>query len=122
MNRTTKCEEINENFDPSNVLHQTLKVRDDLTLPTIKTLPLKENIAHDTNPQLETIPEPVPVRIGHGQFACPFCRKIMKSSHNMKRHILTHTGERPFECVHCEKSFILKHHLSYHLRAVHSQK
>ena len=124
MNRTTKCEEINENFDPSNVLHQTLKVRDDLTLPTIETLPLEENIAHehDTNPQLETIPEPVPVRIGQGQYACPICRKIMKHSHNMKHHILTHTGKRPLKCVHCGKSFTRKDYLNSHLKTVHSQK
>ena len=119
MNCTPKCEENNENLDPSNVLHQTLKVRDDLTLPTIETLPLEENIADDTNPQLETIPEPVPVRIGHGQFACPICRKIMNNSANMKRHILTHTGERPFACAYCEKSFNQKGHLSKHLKTAH---
>ena len=122
MNHTTKCEENKENLDPSKVLHQTLKVRDDLTLPTIKTLPLEENFVHDTNPQLETIPEPVPVRIGPGQYACPICRKIMKQSHKMKNHIMTHTGERPFACVHCGKSFSQSGTLNKHLKTVHSQK
>ena len=122
MNRTPKCEENNENLDPSNVLHQTLKVRDDLTLPTIEILPLEENIAHDTNPQLEMIPEPVPVRIRHDQFACPICRKVMKNLQNMKNHIMIHTGQRPFACVHCEKSFQRKNQLSKHLKNVHSQK
>ena len=121
MLHTPKCEENNENIDRSNV-HQTLKVRDDLTLPTIATFLPEEDITSDTNPQLETIPEPVPVRLGVRQYACPVCHKVMTDSYNMKMHIMTHTGKRPFECSICGKSFIQKFKLSRHLKAVHSQK
>ena len=120
MDLAPKCEENSENLEQSN-FHQTLRVRDDLILPTIEKLPLEENIAYDTNPQLETIPEPVPVRIGEFQYACPICSKMTKNLYNMKTHILTHTDVRPFACVHCGKAFKQKDHLNSHFRA-HSQK
>ena len=61
-----------------------------------------------------------PIMIGSGQFACPFCPKIMKFVQNMKRHILTHTGEKPYICSICEQGFIRKSSRDQHIIRVHS--
>jgi len=36
---------------------------------------------------------------------CPFCKKILSTSTNLKTHIRGHTGERPFKCSSCPKEF-----------------
>ena len=126
--RASIREEDDENLEVSDLLVpniQTLNVQNELPLSTIENyemLPLEENSAFDTNPQLASIPKPVPVKIGQGQYGCPICRKIMKYAHSMRNHILTHTGKRLFACEHCGKSYTRKDNLNNHLRTVHSQK
>ncbi|PRD32252.1 UNVERIFIED_CONTAM: zinc finger and BTB domain-containing protein 10 [Trichonephila clavipes] len=53
---------------------------------------------------------------------CPFCVKNFNCKQNLKRHMLMHTGIRPFICPSCNKSFtqrsILKTHMLVHQRAL----
>ena len=37
-----------------------------------------------------------PIKLGAQKYACPICSKIMSDSFNMKKHIMVHTGEKPF--------------------------
>ena len=90
---------------------KTLKVQSE-------TFPLEDNTAFETIPE----PEPVPIRLGVGQYACPFCHKIMRDSYKIRNHIMTHTGKRPFECSNCGRYFARKDILNRHLKTVHSQK
>lgn len=50
----------------------------------------------------------------HTPAACDHCGRAFKSPYDLKRHLLTHSGEKPYECQVCFKSFGLKHALKRH--------
>ncbi|XP_042880675.1 longitudinals lacking protein, isoforms H/M/V-like isoform X7 [Penaeus japonicus] len=35
------------------------------------------------------------------RFGCPYCGHMSRDSYDLKKHIRTHTGERPYACPHC---------------------
>ncbi|KAI1840260.1 hypothetical protein JX266_013541 [Neoarthrinium moseri] len=49
-----------------------------------------------------------------GKFPCPHCTKTYLHAKHLKRHLLRHTGDRPYMCVLCRDTFsrsdILKQH------------
>ncbi|KAI9348216.1 hypothetical protein BDR26DRAFT_854221 [Obelidium mucronatum] len=47
---------------------------------------------------------------------CSNCHKPFASAGNLKKHMLTHTGERPFACAYCPSSFNQKIHAKIHER------
>lgn len=54
-----------------------------------------------------------------GRYQCSFCNFLGVTPSHIKRHILTHTGERPFECPLCPRRFTQKVHLKYHINKTH---
>ena len=61
-----------------------------------------------------------PVRIGAGQFGCPICSKFMKNQRDMKRHIMVHTGEKPFTCNYCDFACNFQGSLNRHIKNRHT--
>ena len=53
------------------------------------------------------------------QFECPYCHRILKTRQNVQRHILTHTGEKPFQCPKCPYACTQKTHLGSHMARIH---
>ncbi|ELT87081.1 hypothetical protein CAPTEDRAFT_173460 [Capitella teleta] len=49
------------------------------------------------------------------QHKCTHCTKSFQKPSQLKRHVLIHTGERPFKCTMCNKAFNQKGALSIHL-------
>ena len=79
----------------------------------------ESNLAEEGN---NTRTENVPIKLGVEKFRCPFCSTVMSRPSKIKRHILTHTGEKQFWCNVCDKGFIQKQHLQIHLAKNHRQK
>ena len=63
-----------------------------------------------------------PIRLGKGQFGCPFCNRTMIHLESMKRHIMIHTGEKPFSCEfeYCAYASNQKSHLKKHMDKHHA--
>ncbi|KAH8661075.1 hypothetical protein BGZ61DRAFT_369795 [Ilyonectria robusta] len=56
----------------------------------------------------------IPVKNADGKLPCPHCTKAYLHAKHLKRHLLRHTGDRPYMCVLCRDTFsrsdILKRH------------
>lgn len=48
------------------------------------------------------------------QLKCNFCTKTFTKSRNLRRHILTHTDVKPYQCKMCENCFSRHDHLKRH--------
>ena len=46
---------------------------------------------------------------------CHICNRGFLNKSNIKVHLRTHTGEKPFGCEHCSKAFRQKAHLLKHM-------
>ncbi|PGH03952.1 hypothetical protein GX51_03789 [Blastomyces parvus] len=68
-------------------------------------------ITNGTNGTTKTA---IPAKDADGKFPCPHCNKTYLHAKHLKRHLLRHTGDRPYMCVLCKDTFsrsdILKRH------------
>ncbi|KAF3031211.1 hypothetical protein E8E12_000988 [Didymella heteroderae] len=51
-----------------------------------------------------------------GKYECTYCNKAYTSLKHLKRHLLRHTGERPYQCHLCEDNFSRRDTLKRHFR------
>uniref|UniRef100_A0A1I8Q538 Uncharacterized protein n=1 Tax=Stomoxys calcitrans TaxID=35570 RepID=A0A1I8Q538_STOCA len=54
--------------------------------------------------------------------SCPRCQKLFQNRSNLKIHMLTHSGVRPFKCAEpeCNAAFTTKQCLQFHYKKVHN--
>lgn len=54
--------------------------------------------------------------------SCPVCGKLFagaKRRYHLERHLITHTGERPFPCPYCPYRANVRENLLRHIRQRH---
>lgn len=54
------------------------------------------------------------------KYKCSYCERTFGWSTDLKRHILIHTGEKPFKCLSCDAAFTRKFLLQKHQVKRHS--
>lgn len=58
---------------------------------------------------------------GERPFECPHCEKRFFSELHLKNHLVCHSSARPFPCSFCERSFSRKRNMEEHIRSCHSE-
>ena len=48
--------------------------------------------------------------------------QVFPRSANLTRHLRTHTGEQPYKCKYCERSFSISSNLQRHVRNIHNKE
>ncbi|CAL4149140.1 unnamed protein product, partial [Meganyctiphanes norvegica] len=53
---------------------------------------------------------------GEKQYQCNHCDKVFPTASHLIEHHRTHTGEKPYQCSQCNMAFLYKSKLTQHLR------
>jgi len=53
---------------------------------------------------------------------CAECGKVLSTAGALRLHTMRHTGERPYSCKLCERTYISNHSLENHLATCHLGK
>lgn len=74
--------------------------------------------AESNNEEQVAVPGTLPLQSAGKGFSCPLlsCGRMFKRLEHLKRHVRTHTQERPYECTRCSKRFSRSDNLTQHVK------
>ena len=50
------------------------------------------------------------------------CGRMFDTEQHLTAHFRTHTGEQPYKCKYCERSFSISSNLQRHVRNIHNKE
>lgn len=90
-----------------------------MTVPEITLKEGCEKVEIKSEPDDAALLESSPKERG---YPCPVCFKTFTRNEHVHRHMLTHSGARPFKCTMCVKDFSRNEHLQRHMMIHTGQK
>lgn len=82
--------------------------------PNKKPIDLSQNQCYGNNVKTTGVENTQNWKRNKTMHYCPFCRKCFDRPWVLKGHLRLHTGERPFECPVCHKSFADRYIFLFH--------
>eukprot|EP00088_Acartia_fossae_P056757 TRINITY_DN6610_c0_g1_i3.p1 TRINITY_DN6610_c0_g1~~TRINITY_DN6610_c0_g1_i3.p1 ORF type:complete len:146 (-),score=35.80 TRINITY_DN6610_c0_g1_i3:337-774(-) len=58
---------------------------------------------------------------GENVHRCDMCGQTLSSRNSLKRHMRTHSDERPFKCSHCPNTYKAMESLKRHMKTSHPE-
>lgn len=84
--------------------------------PTLPTFLTRLGLPTPTHAHLE----PTDADMGARRHQCGVCGRGFRLANDLRRHVRTHTGEKPYLCPHCPYRASQKQSVNRHVRTVHA--
>lgn len=122
QNRDEKCCQCDYATSNKSILHrhmETVHHQIRVSAPYYDLDPLKIETTINSDDEDNTESKRQKERGNETRNKCSHCKKVFKHPSALKRHVVTHTGEKKFHCDRCPMTFGNNNHLIRHYRAVH---
>ena len=115
QNDRLSCNNLENIATDSEKIHQSAidyKIKEEMLTDPLE-IPKQKSLENETEVQESDVTRG---KVKDKKKQCMKCNKVFSKNSNLKRHKITHTGEKPFECQICTKGFTRQSDLTIHSR------